>query len=880
MMSRFSFATLLSGTSATLPSTDPELEAFLAIHHAVVAAGTTANAKLEFASGLRWLQTLSAEDDGDVARVASLPPAAKKKVATFLGIDKPDTTGWPKLAIRRSHAFMAGGQSPAKKPRRADHRAAGDGRRHRARSSSPHARSPPRSPSSSPAPRPSRSRGVRDRVRARSRGRRSASPLDSDVDLVEEDSPRPSRSGVRHRARTDVVQGEEGSPRSSRSDSRRRAGSAGGRYPRKAAGRHRSSPDSGHRRRGQRRSRDSPARGGRRGSSSDSSQSARHRRKGRRSCRERDDDPSSFDDSDGSSGDSSGSDSGYYSAGSGGRRRRRSPASRTGGSSRSRAGGNSSSRAGGSSRGSGRARALLLDLQSDDHSEVLRLTSREWLRGADLQASLPARWYAILNRQQDMQTKEKTLYERSLKSSRKAGETRTESVLKPSWVHRLAFVWAEDDMLRCLGTNLGLAARGESAALYATGTTDSLRDRQLFQTFQAELRLRYQACIDSLEDGHCLSDVERTSFSGVFVQGFERRYALIKKEVGLSSRAAIEVVSNSARQLAEIRTLIAAAWTDYASRAASLSRDDQVEFYRERFAVVFDPAVRVFLGVSLGLASGDPFGPAPGRAGASASRPDLSAASRRLAPPLTQIDGGTTARPQSPRPKPPAAAGAQAVSGLPAAQSWPPLVQASPTWPLSWMPPFGPGFSLGAPGVGHAPPPPLPPPPYAPPAIKPEPTAAASGRSATTKQVQFASPPVTPSAGAPGRAPAKGGTASDRAADGLDSFYPSGAAFVGKSACAYLSGLRSVRGIPGPVPGPPCHSERCKSVGAGPHPTWNCPLRFFSVRGACPGFLPSGARDPAAWVGDEITDATRAQWRDFDATLRLAAGASGLPSFA
>jgi hypothetical protein len=34
----------------------------------------------------------------------------------------------------------------------------------------------------------------------------------------------------------------------------------------------------------------------------------------------------------------------------------------------------------------------------------------------------------------------------------------------------------------------------------------------------------------------------------------------------------------------------------------------------------------------------------------------------------------------------------------------------------------------------------------------------------------------------------------------------------------------------------------------------------------CPGFLPNGARDPAAWNGDEITDATRAQleWKSFD----------------
>ena len=72
----------------------------------------------------------------------------------------------------------------------------------------------------------------------------------------------------------------------------------------------------------------------------------------------------------------------------------------------------------------------------------------------------------------------------------------------------------------------------------------------------------------------------------------------------------------------------------------------------------------------------------------------------------------------------------------------------------------------------------------------------------------------------------------------------------------------------------------------GPLATWDCPMRYYSQRGACPGFLPDGHRDPAAWDGDEINEETRRQWKHFVAAhdgfpaLRLAQSAlNGPPSF-
>jgi hypothetical protein len=80
-------------------------------------------------------------------------------------------------------------------------------------------------------------------------------------------------------------------------------------------------------------------------------------------------------------------------------------------------------------------------------------------------------------------------------------------------------------------------------------------------------------------------------------------------------------------------------------------------------------------------------------------------------------------------------------------------------------------------------------------------------------------------------------------------------------------------------PGLPCNSRTCESLNAGYHASWNCPLRFWAVRSMCPCFLPNGAHDPTAWNGEEITDATKAQWKSFDQSLRLAMSSPGPPSF-
>ena len=69
----------------------------------------------------------------------------------------------------------------------------------------------------------------------------------------------------------------------------------------------------------------------------------------------------------------------------------------------------------------------------------------------------------------------------------------------------------------------------------------------------------------------------------------------------------------------------------------------------------------------------------------------------------------------------------------------------------------------------------------------------------------------------------------------------------------------------------------CKAQGSatdGLHLCVECPQKYCSRFGRCPGFHHDGSRIPAAWSGDEITDATKKEWRDFIAVHNLQAAVS------
>jgi hypothetical protein len=416
------------------------------------------------------------------------------------------------------------------------------------------------------------------------------------------------------------------------------------------------------------------------------------------------------------------------------------------------------------------------------------------LRGTDLQAALPSRWLGFLCRLPLWSVKDKKAYESTVRTCRRNREVRSENPLNPAWIHRVTFFFQADLNLRAMGHNLAWAAQGESISLYADAAVETLQQRSLYLTRQDNLETRYNSCQAALSAGLALSSVDITAFTTYFLQGLQRRASLIKKELGFDSEAAVEVVSNSARQLAEIRKMIDSAWTDWAVRAATLPRQQHASFYKERFDLFFAPAVGVLLGGTCLLGGLDPFGPSTGgKEGATATGPVGTVA-------LSQADGAPSRQPRTPvkaeppPPQPPLPAVALYSSPWPLSQPPPPPQPPPPRWLQSLVPSFGFGASSASPASQQTPP--TPPPQYIPPVVKSEPRSSSATRPGGSKQVQFASPPATAVTGsAPSPSASKHG-ASDRDSDGLGALYPADKSFVGKSASAYLSGPRSVRNIP------------------------------------------------------------------------------------
>ena len=67
-----------------------------------------------------------------------------------------------------------------------------------------------------------------------------------------------------------------------------------------------------------------------------------------------------------------------------------------------------------------------------------------------------------------------------------------------------------------------------------------------------------------------------------------------------------------------------------------------------------------------------------------------------------------------------------------------------------------------------------------------------------------------------------------------------------------------------------CHCAISRAFPGRTHYPFECPLRYYSHHGRCPGWTAAGTRVPGAWAGDDITTATQAEWRAFQPTLSSA----------
>jgi hypothetical protein len=86
--------------------------------------------------------------------------------------------------------------------------------------------------------------------------------------------------------------------------------------------------------------------------------------------------------------------------------------------------------------------------------------------------------------------------------------------------------------------------------------------------------------------------------------------------------------------------------------------------------------------------------------------------------------------------------------------------------------------------------------------------------------------------------------------------------YLGQPQHPYVSGTDCSSVPPGQSRKPTCgclHQFKLR-YNPGPHATWDCPLRYISQCGSCPGFNPDGSRDPSQWQGEILTRAAKSAW--------------------
>jgi hypothetical protein len=167
----------------------------------------------------------------------------------------------------------------------------------------------------------------------------------------------------------------------------------------------------------------------------------------------------------------------------------------------------------------------------------------------------------------------------------------------------------------------------------------------------------------------------------------------------------------------------------------------------------------------------------------------------------------------------------------------------------------------------------LPPPPYHPPPLPVHPAWALPGALAAMPVAALAPAPAPAPAPPPDPAPvyvpppvphhAPRAAAPARAPGG---------GFLGQPIAPLIVGNDIGIDIPGARP---CMCAVSTAFPGRHHRPFECPIRLHTAFGRCPGWTAAGARIPAAWNGEDLTPACRAEWRIFAPTLPVSNIARG-----
>jgi hypothetical protein len=493
---------------------------------------------------------------------------------------------------------------------------------------------------------------------------------------------------------------------------------------------------------------------------------------------------------------------------------------------------------------------------------------RSWLPLNVIENGLPAAYRSQAVLAKLWSSKERQAYDKMIKLQKpeRGRDQRRENPVQVACPHRLSFTYDRDDAVHLEAQHLVMVCAGESLSDWAGEDArlfGGTRGKAEYEYALKELNESWVALNTAFERNH---QIGAPASSALFTRVFNllaRRYDRFAAILS-PGRVREEILANVARQLAEIRVYFDAFNRSLADRCGRKAYDDQAHYAGVRYVRLLRPVVTFLLDAEHGT---DDCGPAGGFTGGAGAGGGMSggggfgmlpaapspAARRKLA--VTFADGPGAGSPPS------AAQGAfhLPASAAPAAYQltspgpggWPgyPMYSA---YPAAYYPPTGAGFSPPTPG-----PPVLP-------AVAGGPWCGYAG--------PISGSPGSAAAAAPPAAVSPPAAASAKAAVKPEPGAPAGLhGFLAQPMHVYVTGTNYNVVPAGECRTPPCGcgAKHGPNYKPGPHATWDCPFRYISRYGSCPGFLSSGQRNPDHWTGDALTRRAKDEWVKLITKLNL-----------
>ena len=473
-----------------------------------------------------------------------------------------------------------------------------------------------------------------------------------------------------------------------------------------------------------------------------------------------------------------------------------------------------------------------------------------WVATSALETQIPAAYRSHLFRGKMWDNIERRKYDKMISDQKSSSgkAQRRENPNKVACPHRLSFAYSNDEEMLIEAQHLAMVCSGETLSDFAGEEGrlfGGLRGRSDFVLVTKSLQEHWTDVSLAVERSENIGAPAISSLFDAVNTCLERRYDRFACFLA-PGRLREEVLANVARQLGELRTYFSTFMRNLSDRCTRRPYAEQAHFAGSRYIALLGPAVRFLLdvdGAAPGLATvypGGGGGGAGGRFGPSTPPAATPPPARRRLGGVSFADGTFGDPPSSPAPPPPA------YSPLPPAPAGWQYAPMYSTGPATYVPPAGSPFP--------------PPPPY-----QPFPSLANSGPWAGYPHAP--PPPATPPAPTPPAQPQPRLRSAIKTEPESSPRPP----FLSQPQHVWLTGP-GYNAVPaGDTRSPPCGcaSKHGPTYQPGPHATWDCPHRYISRYGSCPGFLMTGMRDPQQWSGDNLTRGAKDAWIKLIETLNL-----------